>query len=378
VQSVRPRKEKAMLTYDIPLVPGPTHVPELVRQVYLTDFGSADLEPEYIELYTEVQDQLRTILGTGNKLAIMTGEGMIALWGALKSCVEPGDRVVAVSTGVFGQGIGDMAASIGAEVRWVEFGYDEVLRSEPVEEAIAKFRPKMVTAVHCETPSGTLNPVDQVGELVQAYNVPLYYVDAVASAAGAPVLVDEWNIDLCLIGTQKALSSYPDLAGVAVSDRAWEIIAKVDYAGYDALLPYRDALEKEWFPYTPAWASLGALHAACGLVLDQGLEEVYARHARAAAHCRQRALEMGLSLYPVDEVACSPTVTALRVPDGVEWEKLDRGLREHGMGVAGSLGPLAGKVFRIGHMGSQADGSLVDRGMDVLAHVLEELGVRSA
>jgi aspartate aminotransferase-like enzyme len=362
-----------MLTYDIPLVPGPTHVPELVRQVYLTDFGSADLEPEYIELYTEVQDQLRIILGTENKLAIMTGEGMIALWGALKSCIEPGDPVLAVSTGVFGYGIGDMAASIGAEVRWVEFGYDEVLKPEPVEEAIAEFKPKMVTAVHCETPSGTLNPVDQVGELVREYEVPLFYVDAVASAAGTPVLVDEWSIDLCLIGTQKALSAYPDLAGVAVSDQAWEVINTVDYAGYDALLPYRDALEKKWFPYTPAWASLGALHTACSLVLDQGLEEVYERHARAAAYCRQRAFDIGLSLYPVNEETCSPTVTAIKVPETVEWQELDQGLRDHGMAVAGSLGPLTGKVFRIGHMGSQADVSLVERGTDALAQVLDEL-----
>jgi len=361
-----------MLTYDIPLVPGPTHVPEPVRQVYLTDFGSADLEPEYVDLYAEVQDQLRTILGTKNKVAIMTGEGMIALWGALKSCVTPGDRVLAVSTGVFGHGIGEMAASIGAEVRWVEFGYDEVLESEAVEETIAEFKPKMVTAVHCETPSGTLNPVDRVGELVRDYEVPLYYVDAVASVAGTPVLVDDWRIDLCLIGTQKALSACPDLAGVAVSDRAWEVISAVDYAGYDALLPYKDALEKQWFPYTPAWASLSALHAACSLVLDQGLQEVYARHAQAATHCRHRAREMGVSLYPVNEAACSPTVTALEVPDTVEWQTLDRGLRDHGMAVAGSLGPLAGKVFRIGHMGSQADVSLVQRGMDVLAQVLDE------
>jgi aspartate aminotransferase-like enzyme len=295
---------------------------------------------------------------------------MIALWGALKSCVQPGDRVLAVSTGVFGYGIGEMAAALGAQVRWVEFGYDELLRPDPVEQAIREFEPKMVTAVHCETPSGTLNPVHQVGELVRRHRVPLYYVDAVASAGGAPVLVDEWGIDLCLIGTQKALSAFPDLAGVAVSPRAWDAIAQVDYAGYDALLPYRDALERGWFPYTPAWASLAALHQACRLVLDEGLEAVYTRHVQVAAHCRARARAMGLSLYPVSEDACSPTVTALRVPETLEWAELDARLRAHGVGVAGSLGPLAGKVFRIGHMGAQADKALVDRGMDVLAQVL--------
>jgi aspartate aminotransferase-like enzyme len=228
----------------------------------------------------------------------------------------------------------------------------------------------MVTAVHCETPSGTLNPVEQVGELVRHYDVPLYYVDAVASTAGTAVLADACRIDLCLFGTQKALSAFPDLAGVAVSDRAWEVIAKVGYAGYDALLPYQEALDKAWFPYTPAWASLAALHKACDLVLTEGLEQVYARHAQVAAHCRVRAQAMDLSLYPVKEAACSPTVTALRVPDELSWEDLDRGLREQSMVVGGSLGPLEGKVFRIGHMGAQADLALVDRGMDVVAQVL--------
>ena len=359
-----------MLTYAIPLVPGPTRVPEPVRRAYLTDYASADIEPEYSQLYADVQEQLRTMLETRNQIAIMTGEGMMALWGALKSCIRPGERVLAVSTGVFGYGIGEMAAAIGAEVQWVEFGYDEILRPEPVEEAIRAFRPKMVTAVHCETPSGTLNPVGLVGELVRRHDVPLYYVDAVASAAGAPLLTDEWGIDLCLIGNQKALSALPDLAAVAVSERAWGIIAQVNYPGYDALAPYREALEKRWFPYTPAWASLAALHQACRLILDEGLEQVYARHAQVAQRCRDRAREMGLSLYPAEEAACAPTVTALNVPASLGWDELDRRLRLHGMGVGGSLGPLAGKVFRIGHMGAQAGMALVDQGMDVLVQVL--------
>jgi aspartate aminotransferase-like enzyme len=361
-----------MMTYEIPLVPGPTRVPESVRRAYLTDYASADLEPEYGQLYVGVQEQLRAILSTRNQVAIKTGEGMIALWGALKSCIRPGERVLAISTGVFGYGIGEMAATIGAEVRWVEFGYDEVLQPEPVERAIQEFRPHMVTAVHCETPSGTLNPVGLVGQLVRQYDVPLYYVDAVASAGGTPVLTDEWAIDLCLIGNQKALSALPDLAAVAVSERAWDVIARVDYAGYDALAPYRDALEKRWFPYTPAWASLAALYEACRLLLEEGLDRVYARHARIAQHCRDRAREMGLSLYSAGDAACAPTVTALKVPVSLGWETLNRRLRGRGMGVGGSLGPLAGQVFRIGHMGAQADLALVDRGMDILDRVLAD------
>ncbi|HSH42041.1 MAG TPA: alanine--glyoxylate aminotransferase family protein [Arenicellales bacterium] len=361
-----------MLSYDIPLVPGPTRVPESVREAYSTDYGSADLEPEYIQLYTEVQDQLRAILGTRNRIAIMTGEGMIALWGALKSCLRPGDRVLAVSSGVFGHGIGEMAAAIGAEVRWVEFEYNAIIDPGEVEQAIRDFQPKMVTAVHCETPSGTLNPIDAVGELVRRHGVPLYYVDAVASAAGTPVNADDSAIDLCLFGTQKAFSAFPDLAGVAVSERAWEVMAEVSYPGYDAILPYRDALDSAMFPYTPAWASLAALHESCRLLLEEGMERVYARHAKSASLCRQRALEIGLELYPADEIASSPTVTALRVPEETGWAEFDRRLREHGMVVGGSLGPLDGKVFRIGHMGSQADPALIERAMDVLRRVLDK------
>jgi aspartate aminotransferase-like enzyme len=230
----------------------------------------------------------------------------------------------------------------------------------------------MVTAVHCETPSGTLNPVGEVGRLVREYSVPLYYVDAVASAAGTWVRSDVWSVDLCLIGTQKALSAFPDLAAVAVSQQAWDCIADVGYEGYDALAPFRDALERQWFPYTPCWASMAALHEACALVLAEGLERVYARHERVAQICRDRAREIGLALFPADEAACSPTVTALRVPPHLPWAELRSRLREHGMGVGGSLGPLTGHVFRIGHMGSQADVALVERGMDVLARVVRD------
>jgi aspartate aminotransferase-like enzyme len=359
-----------MLTYDIPLVPGPTRVPRSVREAYLTDYGSADLEPEYVRLYRDVQAQLREILGTENRIAFMTGEGMIALWGALKSCLGPGDRVLAISTGVFGHGIGEMAAVIGADVRWVEFEYNNVIEPDKVERAIRDFEPRMVTAVHCETPSGTLNPIDEVGELVRRYDVPLYYVDAVASVGGTPVRTDDCSIDLCLFGTQKALSAFPDLAGVAVSKRAWDIITEVGYAGYDALLPYRDALDNATFPYTPAWGSLAALHEACRLLLEEGLDQVYARHANTASFCRARAREIGLDIYPEDEAASSPTVTALRVPEGISWRELDRRLREHGMAAGGSLGPLDGKVFRIGHMGTQADRALLERAMDVIAGAL--------
>jgi aspartate aminotransferase-like enzyme len=360
-----------MLTYEIPLVPGPTSVPQPVREAYFCDFGSGDLEEECFALYAALEGKLQQILKTGNMIAVMTGEGMLALWAALKSCLRPADRVLAVATGPFGHGIGEMARGLGARVKVVGFGEDEAADPEAVSRAIATYRPRMVTAVHCETPAGTLNPVAEIGAAARRYGVELFYVDAVASAAGAPLEVDAWGIDLALVGSQKCLSSVADLAIVAISQAAWAAIDSLGYAGYDALKPWRRVLEEKYFPYTPSWHALTALDRACGLVLDEGLEAALQRHEESARLCRRRARELGLQLFPREERFCSPTVTALRVPEGLPWPELDRRLRAKGMAVGGSWEKLAGKVFRVGHMGNQARAELVTRGMDVLAEALK-------
>ena len=155
-----------METYPIPMVPGPVRVPQAVLQAYAKDYGSGDLESEFLELYNRCEADLQQILATRSKVVIMTGEGMLALWGALKSCLRPGERVLSIATGVFGYGIGDLARSIGAEVRTLGLGYDETVSDwAAVEQAIIEFKPKMITIVHCETPSGTLNPLAELGQL---------------------------------------------------------------------------------------------------------------------------------------------------------------------------------------------------------------------
>jgi aspartate aminotransferase-like enzyme len=360
-----------MQTYPIPMVPGPVVVPDSIRQVYLKPYGSGDLEPEFVELYTRTQRRLKAIFGTRDDIVIMSGEGMLALWSALKSCLVPGDRVLAVATGVFGYGIGEMAQSIGAEVKTVGFSYDETINDMArIEAAIAEFKPRMITAVHCETPSGTLNPLEELGRLKHAYRVPLFYVDTVAGAGGVPVLADDWNIDLCLGGSQKCLSAPPDMSFLSVSPKAWEIVDAVGYVGYDALKPFQTAVKTRFFPYTPSWQGVAALDMAAGMLLDEGLENSFNRHDAVSRVCRRRLVEMGIDLFPVSGAIPSPTVTAAMVPKGFSWETWDRRLRGEGLVAAGSYGPLAGKVFRLGHMGAQADMALMDRALDVIAGVL--------
>lgn len=360
-----------MKTYPIPMVPGPVKVEQAVLEASLVNYGSADLEEEFLDLYRDTAQGLGRILGTQNDVVIQTGEGMLALWGALKSCLRAGDRVLSVATGVFGYGIAEMAASIGCEVRTVGLPYDETISDlEEIEKAVDEFRPKMITAVHCETPSGTLNPIADLGMVKENHRVPLLYVDAVASAGGVPVSADEWKIDLCLGGSQKCLSAPAGMAFLSVSERAWEIIDQVNYVGYDALRPFQRALEDRYFPYTPNWQGVAQLYTAVKLLMDEGLPRVFERHLDAAGYCRKGLADMGLSLFPAEGALPSPTVTAVNLPREFSWEEFDRRLRDQGLVVAGSYGPLAGKIFRLGHMGVQARKDLVGEALDVISKVI--------
>lgn len=359
-----------METYEIGLVPGPVSVPPELRAPYQKDYGSPDLEEEFFSLYQACEANLGTILATANRIVIQSGEGMLALWGALKSVLRPGDRVLAVANGVFGYGIADMARQLGMALEVVGFGYDDIPYPDKVWDAAKRLRPRLMTAVHCETPSGTLAELAPLGDICAEVGA-LFYVDFVSSGGGMEVRVDEWHIDLGLLGSQKVLSLPPDLAMVTVSERAWEAVKEVGYVGYDALAPWRTGVADRHLPYTHNWRGMAALQLATKRLLDEGLTAVFKRHAEVATLCRTRLQSLAVELFPRREAICSPTVTAAKIPSGWTWPNLDRALRERGMVMGGSYGPLAGKVFRIGHMGSQADRELVGRGMDVLEQVLK-------
>jgi aspartate aminotransferase-like enzyme len=191
-----------------------------------------------------------------------------------------------------------MAAAVGAEVRTVGLSYDETLADlSEVQKAISEFKPKMITVVHCETPSGTLNPIDGLGRLKQEMRVPLLYVDAVSSIGGTPVRPDDWHIDLCLGGAQKCLSALPDTCFLSVSEAAWEVIDAVDYVGYDAIKPFKTAVEQHYFPYTPGWQATAGLNAGAEAILKEGLETCFKRHAKVAAYCRKRLADIDYRLH---------------------------------------------------------------------------------
>lgn len=359
----------------LPLVPGPVSLyPEVLAALH-ADYGSADLEPAFPGLYAATSRALAALMDSRNEVVLMTGEGMLGLWAGLKSCLKAGDPVLSVGNGLFGDGIGQLAASLGCRVETLSFPYDTTLSENDlnrVEEAIRRHKPVMITAVHCETPSGTLNPLEGLGRLKTLHKVPLFYVDAVSSLGGAPVRADAWGIDLCLGGSQKCLSVPPSMTFVGVSEAAWARIAEVGYQGYDALLPFRGGSRKEAgaLPYTPNWHGIAALHASAVRMLDEGLEAVFARHEAVAARCRKGLDELGIRLWTRADAINSPTVTAARIPAGHTWKSWDARLRAQGLVCGGSYGPMAETVFRLGHMGAQAEPGLMERCLAALADAM--------
>ena len=356
-------------TYKIPLVPGPTSVPEFIRKQYLTDFGSADLEEPFFELYAKTQKNLQIFLNTKNKVAIMSGEGMVALWGAMKSVLTKGDKVLCVSSGLFGDGFADMAKAIGCDTLLVKGKEGDSPSPDEVREKCLAYKPKLISFVQCETPSGIINNVEPFGQIAKECG-SLFMVVFVSSAGSTPVKVDEWGIDLGLLGTQKCLSCLPDLGIITISEKAWKVAKEVNYSGYDAILPFENALEIKYFPYTPNWHAISALNVSLEHLIEEGLSKVYQRHYEVAKHTRDELKKMGLIVYPVREELCSPSVTGVYIPNGWTWDELNKALREKGVFCGGTFGDLSGKIFRIGHMGSQATIENVDKCLNALKEIL--------
>ena len=362
----------------IPMIPGPVSLHPDVIEALGHDYGSGQVDEEFLPLYHATGRNLARLLGTNNEVVLMTGEGMLGLWGALKSALKPGDSVVSIGTGVFGDGIGDMAASLGCVVEKLSFPYNQTLNDtdfEQIEATLRRVRPVMVTAVHCETPSGTLNPLAQLGRLKRDLGIPLFYADVVSSAGGAPVAVDDWHIDFALGGSQKCLAAPPSMTFVSVSEAAWERMATVNYQGYDSMLPFKTVREDGRCPYTPYWHGIAALHAASCALLREGLDAVFARHEAVAAQCRAGLAKLNIPLWTEADAVNAPTVTAALVPASFDWPSWQKALRDRGLIVTGSFGPMAGKVFRLGHMGTQAQPWLMDMALEALADALRSRSV---
>ncbi len=348
------------------LTPGPTEVAESVRTAMAQPIQNPDVEPEFFAFYRELQSKLARVYGTDDDVLVLGGEGILGLEAAVASTVEPGDEVLCLANGIYGEGFADFVANAGGEPVVASAGHREPLDVDRAAELLDSHDFVAATMVHCETPTGVLNDVEPVLDLLDDHGV-LSIVDAVSSLGGTPVPTDD--IDVCLGASQKCLSSPPGLTTVSVSDAAWDRVEAVDPdALYTNLLPWRDAADEEWFPYTHLVSNCYALDESLSLVLDEGLDAVFERHERAADRCRERGADLGLDPFPPADLA-APTVTAFAV-EGSAADLQRRLADEHDVVLATGIGDRADDVLRVGHMGYGADVEKVDEAMDALGQVL--------
>ena len=350
--------------------PGPTAVPADVREAMAQPQPNSAVQSEFADRYDRLCDNLQQVYDTDHDVIVPGGEGILGLEAAIASLVAPGDRVLCVSNGIYGNGFADFVADYDGEATLVSASYEEGYDLDAIEATLADAEAAdepfaLATLVHCETPTGTLNDLSPVLDLLAEYDV-LSVVDAVSSLGGTSVPTD--RIDVCLGASQKCFSAPPGLTTAAVSDRAWAAMEQREPTSlYTNLLPWRDV--SEGFPYTHLDTNVAALDVAVQRVIDDGLGAVHDRHERAAERCRQRGREVGLDIYP-DESRASPTVTAFSVPG--EAERIQQRVEaDHNIVLATSLGDFAEDILRVGHMGYNADIEKVDRVMDAIADVLE-------
>ena len=341
------------------LGPGPSMVhPRVLRAMSTPLLGH--LDPKFLEIMNEVQAQLRAVLATANPFTIaVSGTGSAGMEAALVNVLEPGDTAIVVTAGVFGNRMAEIVGRCGGRLVKLEVPWGETIEPGRIEEALKKEgKVKAVALVHAETSTGAQQPMEGLGKLCHAHGA-LLVVDTVTSLGGVPVEVDAWEADAVYSGTQKCLSCPPGLAPLTLSPRALEAVrarkTKVQSWYLDAgMVADYWAEGKRVYHHTAPISMVYALRESLRLVLEEGLEARFARHLRHSA-----ALMAGLAALGCEPQAQAgrrlPSLNCVKVPGGIDEGAIRKYLlAEHSIEIGGGLGPLAGKVWRIGLMGESS------------------------
>lgn len=332
------------------LTPGPTPVPPEVLAA-LAEPVIHHRSPDFKRVFAETRASLRDVFRTAHDVLVLTASGTGAFESAAVNLLSPGERVLAVSHGEFGTRWQAMARAFGCDVVDLSYAWGDEPRPDDLARALAESGARVVFIVHSETSTGVvadLDPLLAVCNDAGAVSV----VDAISSLGAVPLETDAWGADVVVTGSQKALMAPPGLSFVSVSPRAWERAATATlprfYWDWQQALAGQDEGSTR---FTPATSTVVALNAALRLILDEGLEHVFARHVALGRACREGAKAMGLSLYSPDDDRAA-VLTAILTPEGIDAVELRLALRDrHGITIAGGHGDLSDRLFRIGHIG---------------------------
>ena len=356
---------------------GPTQVRENVRMARSLECTNPDLDPAFFDFYRETCRLLSKAVNTDNKALILGGEGILGLEAACASLTEPGDRVLVIDNGVFGKGFADFVKIYGGEPVSFVSDYHRPVELSQLEDFLKKDNNfKYATVVHCDTPSGVLNDVEEISKLLDRYGI-MTVADSVAGLFGEPLDLSNSKIDILCGGSQKALSCPPGLTMLWVSDRAFKAMEdrKTPIAAFYAnILLFKDYYEKQEFPYTMPVSDINGLSVALENYF-QMVDTTYDRHARIAAATRKALTEGGLKLYL--EKGWSNTVTCISVPEGITDKEILEGMeKDYNIMISGCFDVLAGKIVRIGHMGENAYEDKVADTLAALQGTLEKKGIQ--
>ncbi len=334
-------------------IPGPTGLPPSVREA-----GARQMinhrGPEFAAMLGRILSGMKPFFGTTSEIAMITTAGTGGLEAAVVNTLSPGDRVLGVSIGSFGDRFAKIARTYGADVTKIEVEWGQAADPAMLREHLqhdSSYRAVLLT--HNETSTGVMNPIPELAAVIRDLAPEaLILVDSVSGLGAVPFEMDAWGVDVVVTGSQKAWMAAPGLAMIAASPRAWTAMETATMPRfYLDLRAHRTSHAGGETPWTPAIAVVAQVDEGIRLMTAEGADAVFARHEACAAASRAGLGALGFALF-ADQRHASRTVTAAIVPDDLDWKAFNGGLKRRGVVLAGGQGKLAGKIFRLGHLGS--------------------------
>ena len=343
--------------------PGPSDIhPSVLAALAAPTVGH--LDPYFLQIMDEVQQMLREVFQTENQMTMaISGTGSAGMETCVVNLVEPRDKVIVCQNGVFGGRMADVARRAGGDVTVLERPFGEVFSADEIAAAVDQQKPKVVGIVHAETSTGALQPLEEISRIVHDAGA-LLLVDCVTSLGGLPVSIDAVGIDAAYSGTQKCLSCPPGLAPVTFSPRALEAMDARSNAVSSWYLDI-SMLRNYWgadraYHHTAPINMNYALHQALRLVLDEGLENRFARHRQHHEALKAGLEALGISYSVTEPSHRLPMLNSVLIPEGIDDGQVrSQLLNEFGIEIGGGLGPMKGKTWRIGLMGEAASSTNV-------------------
>jgi len=358
-------------------IPGPTPLPSEVLQVMSRQMIN-HRGPEFGQMLNRITANLKQLFQTKNDVLLLTGSGTGGLEAVIVNTLSPGDRVLSLSNGAFGDRFAVIARQFGADVNSLCFEWGKPVDVDAVRQALqADPKIKAVLVTHNETSTGITNDLAAISSVVKEFE-KLLLVDAISSLGSINLPVDEWHLDVAVTGSQKGWMAPPGLAMVIVNQEGWQAHSKAKIPRYYWDFTYaKNYLDRDQTPWTPPLTTVYALSVSLELMLKEGLSNIIARHAQAAKTARDGVKSLGLSLF-AEESHASNTVTAVAASDGLDTKKMLRILREeHQIILGGGQQKLDGKIFRIGHLGWVTEDD-IKTVLSALKVVLPQAGFRGA